>query len=156
MENQISIYGDKPITLPDCGDAVNVKFALIGARRFVAVKAGLSPDDIKNKSMKEVKALAIAAGATTEDVQTWRGEYDAFEVTRKQFSRTAIALFASNPAYRQTANFALNAKGVPIGLNASFRKERSLSVSASARLGQANTRIAELEAKLLRATAIEA
>jgi hypothetical protein len=155
MQNQITVAG-KPLVLPDFGHAVSDKFSLVGCRRFVAAKAGLSPDAVEKKSMKEVKAMALAAGSTANQVLAWRKEYDVVENNFRKFSRTANALFSSDASYRQSWRPSFNKKGEAIGSVTTFRKEKSLAKSADARLELANTEIASLRALLAIRTALPA
>jgi hypothetical protein len=149
--NTLALFSNgKQVAIPDFGGATNAKTKLIGARLFVASKAGLSAEDCEGKTPKEVFAMAIAAGATKEDVQAWRAEYDSREKEHARFMRQAYAEVANNPAWRQKHSLAINAKGQIIGVNSQFRKEKSLSVSANARLEMANAKIAKLEALIAR------
>jgi hypothetical protein len=157
MNNTLDLAknGEK-LTLPDLGEAVNGKFKLVGARRYVAAKAGIDAADIVGKTTKEVVTLAIANGATAEDVSAWRKEFDSLAAKQRQTCRSGIALLMSNPAWKQTAGFAFNAKGEFIGGQVVLRRERSLSVSAVARLEQANAEVAKLRAQIAQLTALPA
>jgi hypothetical protein len=146
MQNNQLVVSGQNLVLPDLGHAVNDKYSLVGARRFVAAKAGLTEAEIEKKTMKEVKDLCVAAGIDEAEIKAWRAEYDSIEKSYRKFSRQATALFSSDPAFRQAWKPNFNAKGQFIGATTTFRKERSLSQSANVRLEQAEARVKQLEA----------
>lgn len=150
-ENTLAIPANETPVLPELANgakisAVNAKYKLVGARLFVALNAGLEPSAIKKQTMAQVIALAIANGATEKDCATWRSEFNALEAKHEKISRATIAVYASSQDWKSKMSLAVNAKGVVIGANASFRR---LGVkSAIARLALADARIAKLEAQV--------
>jgi hypothetical protein len=153
-EDTLAVRDDKSPVLPDLGLAVNNKYRLVGARLFVATKAGLDSAVVKKQTMAQVCALAVAEGATEQDCKDWRAEYDALEAKHQQISRTAIAVYASNPEWKQKFSLAVNAKGQVIGANAMFRRQSGKS--AIARLAISEARVAKLEALLAQNAALPA
>lgn len=115
------------------GAAVNAKGGLIGARHFVAAKAGITLPKVakgeKGPSMKEVKAMVIASGKTDAEIKAWFVEYD---IARAEFYRQSgqlTAMLAQDPTYRKSVRISTNPKGEVIGATTTFRRERSAAKS---------------------------
>lgn len=132
------------------GVAINDKGSLIGARHFVAGKAGITlPKPAKGEkgaTMKEVKAMVIAKGKTEAEIKTWFAEYD---VARAEFYRQSgqlTALLAQDPTYRKSVKVSINPKGECIGATTTFRKERSAAKSSV--VAQLQAQVALLTAAL--------
>src|SRR5260370_3809904 len=126
------------------------KDCLLGVRRYIAKQAGLSPEDIEGKKTKEVKALAITAGASKDQITNWSKDYQGGKQVFYSASASFLGMVAADARYRKTVRRAGNAKGEQIGWNASIRKERAPQVATLARQNaELRARVAQLEAAQL-------
>jgi hypothetical protein len=128
--------------------AISDKGSLVGVRVFVAGKAGLTKDEVKDMKYSEVKALIESRKLATKDqIKVWDDEYDAHRSRHFGESRQMVSLFVASPEWRNNVKLAYNQKGECIGANATFRKERS-TVSLASQLSLARAEIATLRKQL--------
>lgn len=127
------VISGQPVAIA-LGAAINAKGSLIGARQFVAGKADITLPKVekgeKGPSMKEVKAMVIAAGKTEAEIKVWFAEYDA---ARSEFYRQSAQLtgmLSADPTYRKSVKISINPKGECIGATTTFRKERAAAKSS--------------------------
>lgn len=126
---------------------LNVKDSLLGVRRYIAKQAGLSDEDIKEKTTKEVKALALAAGATSGQISDWSKNYTGSKLQFYAASASFLGMLSADARYRKTVRRSFNAKGDPIGWTASIRKERNApAATLAAQNAELRAKIAQLEA----------
>lgn len=139
--SQLMVQG-KQLTLPQ----------LPNIRTFLAAKAGVTlPATVKGTpgpTVKEVVALCIAAGSTAEQVKVWRTELDAERKQHYVHSGMAVAMLAADPSIRKSVRESRNKAGDVIGYNATFRKERSASMSGAVRIAQLEALVTQLQARL--------
>lgn len=149
MSKSLVVNGQQMALVLGAG-ALSDKGTLIGARHFIAAKAGLTlPKVAKGETgitMKELKAKIVAGGKhTAADIKLWNGEYD---VARTEFYRQSgqiTALLAQDPTYRKSVRINTNAKGAVIGATTTFRRER---VAAPSVVAQLQATVASLTAAL--------
>jgi hypothetical protein len=149
MSKSLIQVGGKQVALPSLDGIVNDKGALVGARHYLAGKAGITlpktPKGEKGASMKEVKAEIVALGHTADEIKTWSKEYDK---GRAEFYRQCGQLngmLAADPLYRKSLKVSRNAKGDVIGATTTYRRERAASTSTVAALV---AQVADLTARL--------
>ncbi len=131
----------------DTAGILSPKDCLLGTRRYIAKQAGLSDEDIKERTTKEVKALAIAAGATKEQISGWSKDYQGGKLQFYAASASFLGMVAADARYRKTVRRSVNAKGEQIGWTASIRKEKSpQAASLAAQNSELRARVAQLEA----------
>ena len=145
MRNTLVVQGQS-LSLPSFGGAVNDKGTLIGVRRFVANAFGLSETLIEGKTMKEVKTLAIANGATDEKLKELSKTYDAERTAFYREGNLLNGMLASDPNYRKTLRIVKNQKGDVIGANCSYRKERSANATKDQIIEGLKAQVAKLTA----------
>jgi hypothetical protein len=152
MSKSLVINGQQMALTLGAG-ALSDKGTLIGARFFIAAKAGITLPKVSKgnpgPTMKEVKAMIVAKGHTEAQIKAWNGEYD---VARTEFYRQSgqlTALLAQDPTYRKSVKINTNAKGAVIGATTTFRRERVAAPSVVAQLqAQVAALTAQLSAKL--------
>lgn len=147
MGNHLMIQG-KQVAIPSFGGAVNAKGTLVGVRIFVAEKAGLSTEDVKELSFKEVKALAVNAGATAEQIKTWSGDYNRERDAFYSEGGLVNGMLAADPSYRKTLKVNRNKTGDVIGATTVYRKERSPKATLAAENAALKAQIAKLTAAM--------
>jgi hypothetical protein len=141
---QIVVAGQQ-IALNSRDGALNDKGTLVGARRFMAAKAGLT-DDLKEMKTSEVVALIESRGLATKDqCKVWDKEYKAHRNAHFAASSQIGGLFIASPEWRKSFKPAYNAKGEFIGGNLSIRRERSSTASLASQLAAARAEIAALK-----------
>lgn len=132
MSKSLVISG-QPMVL-DLGPVINAKGALMGARHFIAAKAGITLPKVekgqKGPSMKDVKAMVLAKGHTEAEIKVWNGEYDAGRAEFYRKSGQLTALLAQDPTYRKSVKISINPKGECIGATTTFRREPTAAKSS--------------------------
>jgi hypothetical protein len=141
-------------TFADKHGILSAKDSLLGVRRYIAKQAGLDENAIEKKTTKEVKALAIAAGATEAQIKNWSKDYNGSKLQFYAASASFLGMLSADSRYRKTVRRSFNAKGQSIGWTASIRKERNPQAST---LAAQNAELrAELAAMRARQSALEA
>jgi hypothetical protein len=139
----------KEIAIPSFGGAVNDKGTLVGKRLFIALKAGLTAEDIKELSFKEMKVAAVAAGnATDAQITQWGKDYVIERDSFYSQGGLVNGMLASDPSYRKTLKINRNKDGAVIGATTVYRKERSPSMSLKAENESLKAQVAKLTALL--------
>src|SRR5262249_2535140 len=129
MSNQLATTGQQFALSLHAKGYVNEKGTLVGARKFIAAKAGFTEDLKDMKTSKMVAKIVEQKLATKEDCKLWSKEYDA---GRQEFYAQSAVLggaFVASPEWRKSTKAVHNAKGEFIGVNIAVRRERSKSVS---------------------------
>jgi hypothetical protein len=132
MNNQITVQDGTLGSFTDSKGILSGTDTLLGTRRYIAKQAGLSDEDIKEKTTKEVKALAIATGATKEQITNWSKDYQGSRQTFFAASASFLGMIAADSRYRKTVRRSFNKKGESIGWSATVRKEKAPQVATLA------------------------
>jgi hypothetical protein len=150
-ETRLTVVKDNTLgTFTDQHGILSAKDSLLGVRRYIAKQAGLSDDEIKEKTTKEVKALAITAGATEAQIKNWSKDYNGSKLQFYAASASFLGMLSADARYRKTVRRSFNKEGKSIGWTASIRKERNpQSSTLAAENADLRARLARLEAAQL-------
>jgi hypothetical protein len=149
-KKQLVVAG-QPLAINQRDGALTAKGVLVGARVFIAMKAGMAHDrkDVEGMTTKDVIAKIEADGlATKEQCKTWEKEYKAHKSAHYAASSQIGGLFIASPEWRKSFKTDYNAKGEPIGGTLTFRKERSANASLASQLAAIRAENAKLQAQL--------
>lgn len=114
---------------------------------YVAAQLGITlPKSTKENpvTMKNVKAMAVAAGRTEAEVKALVKQFDGLRTAHYAQSAVIAGMLASDTRFRKSVKSSINKKGEVIGYNITARRERSQSVSKDTEIAQLKAQIAAL------------
>lgn len=132
------------VSASDFGGIRNAKGVLLGTRRYIAAKAGLTDEQIKELKTAEVKALIKGKGHSDDVIKGWMTDYETNRTNFFADSRTVTAMLAADPNLRVELRKTVNKAGVATGAIARFRKETKSGATKDAKIAALEAQVAKL------------
>ena len=133
------------VSTDNFGGIRNEKGVLLGTRRYIAAKAGLTDEQIKELKTSDVKALIKSKGHSDEIIKGWMTEYETNRVKFFADSRSVTAMLAADPNLRVELRKTVNKKGIATGAIARFRKETKTGATKDAKIAALEALVAKLQ-----------